>query len=49
MGETDYVMGLETGNCLPDGRKVMCENGMLDILKQVESRTFHLKFTFMDK
>ncbi len=49
MGETDYVMGLEPGNCLPDGRKVMRENGMLDILKQGESRTFHLKFTFMDK
>lgn len=49
MGEYDYVMGFEPGNCLPSGRDVMRECGMLETLKPKESKTFHLKFTFTDK
>lgn len=44
MGEYDYVMGLEPGNCLPDGRNVMRENGILEILKPSEKKAFNLKF-----
>ncbi len=44
MGEYDYVMGLEPGNCLPDGRNVMREKGMLEFLNPGEEKTFSLKF-----
>ncbi|MBO5059714.1 MAG: aldose 1-epimerase family protein [Clostridia bacterium] len=49
MGEYDYVMGLEPGNCLPDGRDVMREKGILEFLKAGETKTHHLKFEFTDK
>lgn len=45
MGEYDYVMGLEPGNCTPDGRKVMREKGLLEFINPGEERTFKLKFT----
>ncbi len=32
MGEYEYVMGLEPGNCYPDGRDVMRQKGMLKML-----------------
>ena len=44
MGEYDYVMGLEPGNCLPDGRNVMREKGMLEFFNPGEEKTFSLKF-----
>ncbi len=44
MGEFDYVMGLEPGNCTPDGRNVMREKGMLEFLQPGEKKTFNLKF-----
>ena len=44
LGEYDYVMGLEPGNCNPDGRDVMRKNGTLEFLKPGEKREFHLKF-----
>ena len=46
MGEYEYVLGLEPGNCLPDGRNVMREKGILEILKPDEERIFHIKFEF---
>lgn len=50
MGEYDYVMGLEPGNCTPDGRNVMREKGLLEFIKPGEKRTFNLKFeTFEDE
>ena len=49
MGEYDYVMGFEPGNCLPAGRDVMRKMNMLEILKGGEQKTFHLKFTFTEK
>lgn len=33
MGVRDYVLGLECGNCYPDGRDVMRKTGMLKFLK----------------
>ena len=36
MGVRDYVLGLECGNCYPDGRDVMREKGMLKFLEPGE-------------
>ena len=49
MGEYDYVMGLEPGNCLPDGRNVMRERGILETLAPGAKRTFEIKFKFIEK
>lgn len=49
MGEYDYVMGLEPANCLPDGRNVMREKGMLETLKAGEERVFKLNFKFVEE
>ncbi len=49
MGEQDYVMGLEPGNCKTDGRNVMREKGILEILKPGETKTHHITFTFTEK
>ena len=48
MGEQEYVLGLEPGNCLPDGRDVMREKGMLAFLAPGEEATKHLTFTFTE-
>ena len=40
MGVRDYVLGLECGNCYPDGRDQMRQNGMLKFLKPNESRDY---------
>lgn len=36
MGIRDYVLGLECGNCYPDGRDIMRKNGMLKFLQPGE-------------
>lgn len=46
MGKTDYVLGLEPGNCTPDGRDVLRKNGNLKFLQPNESATTTVKFTF---
>lgn len=46
MGKTDYVLGLEPGNCTPDGRDVLHKNGKLKFLQPDESATTTVKFTF---
>ena len=48
MGNKDYVIGLEPGNCLPDGRDVMREKGILRFLKPEETGKTAVKFTFAD-
>lgn len=40
MGVRDYVLGLECGNCYPDGRKAMRENGMLKFLHPGKSKEY---------
>ena len=45
MGVRDYVLGLECGNCYPDGRDVMRRNGMLKFLKPGESVTYNVSVT----
>lgn len=43
MGVRDYVLGLECGNCYPDGRKAMRESGMLKFLAPGESKCYTVK------
>ena len=38
MGKGEYVLGLEPGNCSPDGRDVMRKNGRLQFLKAGEEK-----------
>lgn len=49
MGKSDYVLGLEPGNCTPDGRDIMRKNGTLKFLEPDESKTTCLKFSFTEK
>ncbi len=43
MGVRDYVMGLEPGNCTPDGRDVLRQQGRLKFLQPGESKTYTVK------
>lgn len=47
MGEYEYVLGLEPGNCTPDGRDVMRKNNMLKFINPGEEYThkIHLELT----
>ena len=45
MGFRDYVLGLECGNCYPDGRDVMRKTGMLKFLKPGEKKTYEVRIT----
>ncbi len=47
MGKQDYVLGLEPGNCTPDGRDVLRKNGTLKFLQPEESCTTNLCFKFV--
>ena len=48
MGEHDYVLGLEPGNCLPDGRNIMREKCLLEFLKPNEEKIHHIEFNFTE-
>jgi hypothetical protein len=48
MGKTEYVLGLEPGNCTPDGRNVLRKNGTLEFIDSGESKTTSVKFSFVD-
>lgn len=43
MGVRDYVLGLECGNCYPDGRDVMRKTGMLKFLRPGEKKAYTVK------
>ena len=43
MGVRDYVLGLECGNCYPDGRDVMRRTGMLKFLKPGEEKHYRVR------
>lgn len=49
MGEYEYVMGLEPGNCHPDGRDVMRKQGLLEFLEPTKSRTQQIRFDFTEE
>ncbi len=48
MGKTDYVLGLEPGNCTPDGRDVLRQNNTLKFLQPEETGETELTFGFWD-
>ncbi len=49
MGVRDYVLGLECGNCYPDGRDVMRKTGMLKFLAPEESVDYEVHVRCADK
>ncbi len=49
MGQREYVLGLEPGNCTPDGRDVMRKNGTLVELSAGETYTAHLVICFTER
>lgn len=49
MGVRDYVLGLECGNCLPDGRDVMRRTGMLKFLEPGKKKSYYVKIHMMDE
>ena len=48
MGIRDYVLGLECGNCYPDGRNIMREKGILKFLAPDSSINNRVKIS-LDK
>lgn len=49
MGVHDYVLGLEPGNCHPDGRDVMRQQGKLKFLQPDQSVTYTVTVTLFEK
>ena len=49
MGVRDYVLGLECGNCYPDGRDVVRKTGMLKFLAPGEHKTYQVKVRMIEK
>ncbi len=49
MGEGQYVLGLEPGNCNPHGRKYLRENGLLQFLQPGEEKTQTITIKLSDK
>lgn len=49
MGFRDYVLGLECGNCYPDGRDVMRKSGMLKFLHPGEKITYQVKISMIEQ
>lgn len=49
MGVRDYVLGLECGNCYPDGRDVMRQKGMLKFLESGEKKTYQVTVRMTDE
>jgi len=46
MGEHEYVLGLEPGNCTPDGRDVMRKNGKLKFIEPNQEYTHNIELVF---
>ena len=49
MGYRDYVLGLEPGNCNPDGRDVMRQQGTLKFLAPGERVTYEVNVALFEK
>lgn len=49
MGVRDYVLGLECGNCYPDGRNIMRETGMLKFLAPDESKKYSVRINLVER
>jgi len=46
MGQSEYVLGLEPGNCFPNGRFTEMENGRIDKLSSFETKDITLNLNF---
>ena len=49
MGYRDYVLGLEPGNCYPDGRDVMRSSGLLKFLQPGETKSYGVRIRFFEQ
>ncbi len=49
MGVRDYVLGLECGNCYPDGRDVMRKIGMLKFLNPGEEKEYTVRIRMLNE
>lgn len=49
MGQRDYVLGLEPGNCTPDGRDRMRQSGDLTVLQPEESVSYEVHVAMVTK
>jgi hypothetical protein len=49
MGQGEYVLGLEPGNCFPMGRVHEMENHRMDLLQSFEEKNFTLSVELFDK
>ena len=49
MGVHDYVLGVEPGNTLPDGRDVMRAKGLLETLSAGAKKTHSVTFKFTEE
>ncbi len=47
LGVRDYVLGLECGNCYPDGRDVMRKKGMLKFLEPGEKKEYEVNIKML--
>jgi hypothetical protein len=43
VGEGTYVVGMEPGNCIPEGRKSARKRGALTVLEPGEKAAYHLE------
>ncbi len=48
MGVRDYALGLECGNCYPDGRDVMRRKGLLKFLGPGEKQVYQVKISMLE-
>ena len=48
VGKSDYVLGLELGNCTPDGRDILGKESKLSFLEPEKSKTVKIMFKFFD-
>ncbi|MNY70681.1 hypothetical protein D3C86_2088650 [compost metagenome] len=48
LGVKDYVLGLEPGNCHPDGRDVMRKQNKLKFIEPGESVTYQVKIQMIE-
>ena len=49
MGVRDYVLGLECGNCTPDGREKTRQDGILKFLEPGETKTYVVKVALEER
>ena len=43
------MLGLEPGNCLPDGRDVMRKKGTLETIEPGQEKVYHISFEFLEE